>query len=576
MKRFNHCSVFVLLAFSCLTSACFAGSVPQENQPEFPERWLGVLNVGVVKLRLSLELQQTEDAWHGEMISLDQGNSRLKMDSLEISESDFTFAIKAIDVKYSGKFNDKHNVVEGTFTQMGQSFPLEFQTVESIPERKHVETLQGEMTAGPQKFKFQIRIFESDGKREAVLDSFSESLMGLNIELEESKSHFNFEVPISNAKYFGERSTDGKTIIGKWKQNGGEFDLTLTIVPLDETDDGNRDRPQTPKPPFAYDSEDILVDCGTHKLSGTLTFPKANGPFPTIILVSGSGPQDRDETLFNHKPFAVWADHLTNHGYAVFRYDERGVGKSTGKYAEATTRDFANDVEQIVDHLKTIERVDAKRMSIMGHSEGGMVAPMVAEKRTDIAAIVLLAGPSVPGTQILVNQSRAIAEASGVPVAIVDQQIELLQKVLSDEGFLPKSDSNSDSESFLEKIMDQIGEQISGDPTSLLRQQINTPWQSFFLKYDPSGPLRKIKIPVLALFGERDLQVTPSLNVDPMREALIAAGNKKFEIKVLPELNHLFQKCKTGSPNEYAQIEETLNISALEAVTDWLDESLKK
>jgi pimeloyl-ACP methyl ester carboxylesterase len=555
---------------------------PAFAQTPAPEIWFGELDVKVAKLRLEFRVTKgTDGVYQGSMFSLDQGNAEIKLDEFTFADGQLRITSKRIAAGYSGKLNATVDESIGTWTQAGNKTPLTLKRVEAVPSRKHIESWLGTLKTPEKKFDFQVRIFENAVKtRSAVLDSFDESAVGLNIEFYGSGEDFNFTVPVSNGKFEGKRKPDSDRIEGKWIQAGRDFELSFDKVELEKTRALDLNRPQTPKAPFPYEIVEVTIpaDNGKIMLSATLTKPKGVGRHPVVVLISGSGPQDRDETILSHKPFWVIADHLSRLGIAVLRYDERGVAKSTGEYATATTSDFALDVESIVDFLKKHESIDASKIGLIGHSEGGIVAPMVAARRNDIAAIVMLAGPGVPGKQIVLNQSRRIAAASGVQPALLDAQEELLK------GIFAATPEQIKQSEFMDQLVKEFQAKLpKDDPTNDLivettkagLKTIDSPWFELFLIHDPGLDLAKLKTPVLVMNGEKDLQVDPDLNIPVIERILKTSGNKDFKIVRLENLNHLFQNCQTGEPEEYLSISETFAPVALKTMSDWLLERLK-
>lgn len=567
-----------LIAIMMLTSP----SVGQEK----PQIWLGVLDVGVAKLRLEIRVEQpTPDSYQGIMVSLDQGNVEIPFDSIKIVDDTLQFRIEKLHANFTGKRTVAGDY-EGIFTQFGNDRELTFKLMTATSVPKLVETWQGNMTAG-REFEFQLRIFEDkDGKRSGVLDSFTENITGLPIELNANKesTFFNFEVEATKATYEGEYADDRKSIIGKWKQGGGEFDLKFAEIELAATrtaKSGSKkstaSRPQTPKPPFDYPNIEFVVSSKTDEqieLAGTLSLPKGDGPFPAAILISGSGPQDRDCTIFGHKSFLVIADHFAKQGIAVLRYDERGVGKSKGDFTTATSEDFANDVEQLLDWLKEQPKIDKQRLVLIGHSEGGIVGPMVAARRPDVAKLVVLSGPFVDGERIVLNQSRKIAAISGASMVYLDSQETLLREVIHriNKG-KPTSPEiiKSIQDDIISKLAEPERENFDfGSNTIESLNQLSSPWFKFYLTYDPALTFDQVKCPVLVINGDKDLQVDPDLNLPVASKILQKRTNKDWEIIRPENLNHLFQTAETGSPNEYPQIEETFNLEVLQTITDWV------
>lgn len=561
------------------------GSQPLEftKRQNDSEIWNGVLDVKVMKLRLQMELKPDGDGWSGKMISLDQGNAEMVMDSVTRSEDSLSFEIKKMAVKFKGDLKD--GIVSGTFTQNGQSSPLEFKKGEKPKPTTHVQSWTGLMDAGGKKFDFQFRVFQDeDENMTAKLDSFSERIFGLHCEVDHAADGtITVEVPITKATYVGQLSDGMQTITGKWKQAGGEFDLNLTRVELEKTREPKApERPQSPKGPFPYRNKEVFFKNSDAdiKLSGSLTVPKTEGKFPVVILINGSGPQDRDETIADHKPFWVIADHLSRNGIAVLRYDERGVGKSTGEFAGATSADLATDVEAAIEFLKDRREVDPGKIILAGHSEGGLLAPMIAARNSDVAGTILLAPPGVNGMKIVLNQSRLIAEASGTADA---DELEKQEKILGIAFELLKNPSNEEEDfydQFKAKAAKVMGEDTNefelGPETEMAVRQLDTPWFRYFATYEPVPALEKTTCPVLVLIGEKDLQVDPKLNLPPIESALTKAGNKDFTITQIESLNHLFQECETGSPSEYSSIEQTFSPKALEAMESWINQRFAK
>ena len=566
---------------SMLISFCVA--LPATAQ-ESKQIWFGVLDAGAMKLRIQMEFEKDgEDGFKGHMLSLDQNNAKVPCSSVDISDSEIKFELKMIGAKYSGKLDDSKQKVSGIFQQGGANIEFAMEKVDKTPTRKHTQTWTGIMKAGPQEFDFQFRVYEDGDEVTVFLDSFSENLEGIGCNMERDGDQVTITVNIATnpATYVGTLDREKKTVVGNWKQKGGEFPLTLTNVPISETRELALKRPQTPKPPFDYDSEDISFENAKANvtLAGTLTSPKGDGPFPTVIMISGSGPQDRDETLFNHKPFLIIADHLAKEGFAVYRYDDRGSHKSTGDFQAATTKDFGDDVMAIVDGLKKHPKVDGAKIILCGHSEGGLIGPMVASQKPEIAGVIMLAGPGVDGRAISVNQSRLMSEAGGVPEYMIEMNQVLLKGLYERQeqgGTLDREFLDSLGAKMKACLPESMQEGFEVDP--IIKQTmltIHRPWFEFFGKYDPAPALEKTKCPVLAIVGEKDTQVDPKLNNPAIEKALTKGGNKDFKIETLPNLNHLFQNCRTGAVSEYNRIEESFAPIALDRMTSWLNKRFK-
>jgi pimeloyl-ACP methyl ester carboxylesterase len=410
-----------------------------------------------------------------------------------------------------------------------------------------------------------------DGGYEGTMDSPDQGAKGIPLsEVRVEGRKLTLRVESIQGEFVGTLSEDGKTIRGEWKQSGLSLPLELrsgTPPPLPK-------RPQEPKPPFPYRTEEVVVinQKANVRLAGTLTLPRGKPPFPAVILLTGSGAQNRDEELFGHKPFLVLADYLTRRGFATLRMDDRGVGGSTGDMSQATTLDFVQDALAAVAYLGTRREIDPKRIGLLGHSEGALVATIAAAQSPKVAFIVLLAGTAVPGEQILFRQAERMARQSGIPDNLIERNRQLQAQVF--EILRRESDDEKAVQQITEALLANLtrGKVPDAQRRAFEEQARNytRPWFRTFLSLDPAEYLRKVKCPVLALWGENDLQVDPDQNMPPMEKALRAAGNKRFTLRRLPGLNHLFQRSKSGLPTEYAQIEETFNPDALKVIGDWL------
>jgi uncharacterized protein len=335
-------------------------------------------------------------------------------------------------------------------------------------------------------------------------------------------------------------------------------------------------RPQEPKPPFPYDARDVTFESVPGvRLAGTIVTPPGPGPFPALVMVTGSGPQNRNEELLGHKPFLVISDYLARHGIATLRYDDRGTAQSTGSFSAGTSVDFANDAEAAVRFMRGQAKIDRNHVGIIGHSEGGMIAPMVAARSSDVAFIVLLAGPGIPGDSILLLQEQLIATAMGTPPAMVERNTE------ANRHLFAAIKSATDSADAVARVMATEQKMLATLPENerataerqlaAARGQMLTPWMRYFLSYDPRPTLRKVHVPVLALDGTLDLQVPYKQDLAAIDTALKAGGNRDYRIVELRGLNHLFQTATTGSPAEYATISETFSPAALQIIADWIN-----
>ncbi|HHT35481.1 MAG: alpha/beta fold hydrolase [Proteiniphilum sp.] len=359
--------------------------------------------------------------------------------------------------------------------------------------------------------------------------------------------------------------------------NQGGMPLPLNLYRFVKT---APDRPQTPQEPFPYAAEELLIPAGDgdRVLGATLTLPAGKGPFPAVMLIAGSGPNDRDETVFGHKPFLVIADHLTRQGFAVLRYDKRGVGKSTGNFSTATIEDFANDARAVVNYLKQQEEIDPDRIGLLGHSEGGLVSAMLAAGNRDIAFAVLMAAPGTTGMEIVLDQNQISLTHQGVE----PETIEELQKLNRETfGMLLEWKGTEEDRTALRDQLSRFWNKLpllvrmKVEKEAFLRSQFNAmtmPGYLSFLRADPSLYLKEVTCPLLALNGEKDTQVPAVKNIRAITSALEIAGNKNVETRIYPGLNHLFQECITGLTDEYAKSEQTLAPVMLNEVGEWLKE----
>ncbi len=439
----------------------------------------------------------------------------------------------------------------------------------------------GVLKVGPIELRLVLHLSRAaDGGLTGTLDSLDQSAQGIPLsKVTENGRSLAIEIKAVGASYDAQVSADGSEMSGTFRQSGQNLPLTLRRGPTPEVA-----RPQNPKKPYPYDEEDVSFENSKAgiRLAGTLTLPRSPGPHPAVLLITGSGPQDRDEMIMGHRPFLVIADYLTRLGVAVLRVDDRGVGKSTGKFQGATTADFSGDARAGVDFLKTRKDIDARQIGLIGHSEGATIAPMLAAQSDDIAFIVMLAGAGVTGEEILLEQRYLISRAMGVPEDMARRQDAMERFIL--ETVKQEKDNATAERKIREGIAKMSADLTEGQRKAenamiqQLEQQIKrvtTPWFRAFLTYDPRPALEKVKVPVLAMNGELDLQVPPKQNLPVIAAALEAGGNPDYEIVKLPHLNHLFQTAKTGLPMEYSKIEETFAPAALETMGQWIRRHVK-
>ena len=439
-------------------------------------------------------------------------------------------------------------------------------------DQKLIGNWLGVLDAGAVKLRLVLKITaDADNKPQAVVDSIDQNITDLRVDkISYTGSSVHFEMANIGGVYNGTLSSDGMEMSGQWKQGMATMPLVFKRVaklPVIK-------RPQEPAKPYPYIEEEISYENKRDgvKLAGTLTIPRERGPHPAVILITGSGPQDRDEAMVGHRPFLVLADYLTRRGIAVLRTDDRGVGGSTPGKPTDTVENYAGDVLAGVEFLKQRAEIDPKQIGLAGHSEGGLVAPMVAAQSPDAAFIVLLAGPGIPGERLAELQNVAMLKAAGAGDELIAQAQQLLKLILSalkKEKLLPDDER---------KLHEEASKIIAGMPEGLRstaeRQfkmlAAGPPSLRYNLAYDPRRTLIKVRVPVLAIGGELDLQVPPVENLEAISQALQEGGNKDFKTIQLPRLNHLLQTSRTGSFMEMMQIEETIAPAALELIADWI------
>jgi pimeloyl-ACP methyl ester carboxylesterase len=540
--------------------------------------WAGTLQAGDTVLHLILHVAKGDrDSLKGTLDSPDQGVYGIEAAFLVRTGSTLKMEVPSVNAIYEGKISVDYHTIQGTWSQGGASLPLLFQrqahAASAKPPPDAVATSegiwQGVHHSNGMALRLQLHIsHDARGQLTARLDSIDQGINAFpaaNVSQKEAAIHFDLSAV--QGVYDGTLNAAQNLISGSLQQSGSS-----TVLNFRRSDQiPELRRPQTPVKPYPYKEVELTfanAKAGA-SLSGTLTLPRGSTPFPAAILLAGSGPLDRDAADSGHRPFLVLADYLTRKGIAVLRYDKRGVGKSSGDYDRATTADFASDAEAALAFLKSRKDIDARKIGIIGHSEGGVIAPMIASRSSDVAWIVLLAGPATKGAETLILQSDLIARAAGMTDEQVaksldfDRQAYMLVRQEKDRAVLEH------------KLGDLI--KVSGlgpaMPPAMLQRQIHwtsSPWFHYFLDYDPELALQKTKCPVLALSGEKDLQVPPKENLPLLRKALEDGGNKDSQVVEFPGLNHLFQHCYMGLPAESRAIEETFAPEALSAISGWV------
>jgi uncharacterized protein len=430
-------------------------------------------------------------------------------------------------------------------------------------------TWEGSVKIAGQEIATRLN-FAGDG---GTVDFPTQGAVGLPMQnLKAEGSNFSFDVlpAPQTATFSGE--AQGDALEGTFTQSGFEGTFSTTRSSAVAVPD--------------YGGEDVTFNNGDVTLAGTLTLPDGAGPHPAIVLISGSGAQNRDEEIFGFKPFAIFAEELSQAGIAVLRYDDRGIGGSSAGTADDTSETYAGDVRAAMEYLQTRSEIDKSKIGLLGHSEGGIIAPLVSVETGDPAFLVLLAGPGVSGRELLVEQAVAIVAADGADEAeqarTREQQQAVIDAVLSGEGLdAIRADLVKEYRAAAEKLPAQqkqaLGDLEKWAETTIDSQlaMFESPWMQFFLTHDPATTLENVTVPVLALFGEKDTQVPPAVNIDPMKAALERAGNEDVSVTVIPGANHLFQAAETGSPNEYATLPKEFAPGVTDTIVDWINERMK-
>jgi len=431
------------------------------------------------------------------------------------------------------------------------------------------------------KLRLTINITKAGTGYTATMDSPDQKAKDIPIDAISFVSNaLTFSIPAGKIDYKADL-LDGK-FVGTFTQNNYPMPLTLG---REEVKVAEVKRPQEPAKPYPYYEEAVTFknEKAGITFAGTLTLPKKDGTnYPAVILISGSGPQNRDEELLGHKPFLVLSDYLTRNGIAVLRYDDRGTAGSGGSFQTATTQDFATDATAAFNYLITRKEINKKKVGLAGHSEGGLIAPIVAANNPNVAFIVLMAGTGIPGDELMLLQNYLVNKVSGMP----EEELNKMGTILKN-GYVAMKEEKDDARMKV-KLTAVFNEQMrplfisKGIPATQVNELITSqvedltsPWFTYFIRYNPAPALEKVKCPLLAINGETDLQVPAKANLDAIKRATDKGGNKKVAIKSFPGLNHLFQTSATGSPSDYGDIEETMAPAVLAEIAGWIQKQVK-
>ena len=592
----------IKLLVSTLPAMIVLAAFAFAQKPDARGHWSGAIDVPGSPIEIIVDLDQDKDGkWKGAIAVPPQGLKDFVLSGISVQGADVAFEMAGIpgDPAFKGKLSDDGSKIIGEISQGGVNVPFTLerkgaaQIVSAAPKPTDASSApaggsiegnwEGTLDVNGVKLRLVLKVSRgSDGALTAKMDSPDQGASDIPVSSVVQKGDaINFELSKIQGAYEGRLNKDASEISGEWKQGGGSLPLTLkrTTKPI-----GKVLRPQEPTKPYPYDEQEVAYDnkAGGVHLAGTLTLPKEKGPFPAVLLITGSGPQDRNEALMGHKPFLVLSDYLTRRGIAVLRVDDRGVGGSTGSVSTSTAEDFAADVLAGVEFLKSRKEINPSQIGLIGHSEGGIVAPLAASKSKDIAFIVLMAGTGLTGEEILYLQAALIEKAGGAS----DEAIATNNKVQRAMFTIVKEEK--DNAAAEKRMKENLTNMMAGfteeqrkalGTSSALDAQVKSvlsPWFRYFLVYDPRPALKKVNCPVLALNGERDLQVPPKEDLSEIAKALAEGGNKDYKTVLLPGLNHLFQTSTTGSPLEYGKIDETMAPIALQTMGDWIVAQTKK
>ena len=539
--------------------------------------WAGSLQMGEVQMKIVLHVTgEKAGTLRAKLDSPDQGVYGMDAASVSHEQNELRFEIASVGATFEGKVAADLRTISGMWRQGGSELPLVLhrQSTSATGRRpanaiSPLEgTWQGAFEHENMRFRLQLHVTHDEKKNlTGTFDSLDQGANGLPVsKLSEKNSAVHFEIEIVSGSYDGTLIPAKNAISGKWTQN--EHTQPLDFKRSDEVLELRR--PQNPAKPYPYKEEEVRFtnEKGRAVLAGTLTIPAGAGPFPAALLIAGSGPQDRDEFLAGHRLFLVLADYLTRKGIAVLRYDKRGIGKSTGDFSSATMEDFTADAEAALAYLKTRKEIATDRIGAAGHGEGALIAPILAG-RGGVAWIVLLAGPVTNGERTMLAQSEAIARAVGMPEAQVARSLAFDREAYSQ---VKQEKDPVVLEKKLDAMVVSTGMSEGAPPAAVQAQihMLSSPWFRHFLEYDPIPALQKVKCPVLALSGDKDLQVSSKENLPLLRKALGDGGNKDATATELPGLNHLFQRAESGTPAEYGAIEETMSPEVLQKIADWI------
>jgi pimeloyl-ACP methyl ester carboxylesterase len=558
-------------------------TVPQATPTSVDvECWIGTSGTGRTTRRTILELEP--GAGSGRLTILQRTVDTRELTSLTDSGGTIAFALAGSEASFRGQRDPNGRTITGDLTLRRGSEPRPVTLQRVSPNDGTARELHGHWAGQIIAQGFPARVVlrfvpTPCGASHLFLDSPDQASMNLpSTALSVRGDSVYFGLEYLPATFHGVIDTSGTRLSGEWRQLGMTMELTVQ-----RTDSASATRrPQDPVPPFPYRAEDVKLQNGGITLAGTLTIPEGRGPHPAILLLSGSGAQDRDETVAGHRPFLVLADTLTRAGVAVLRMDDRGIGGSGGEILNATLEDNASDASAALRFLAVHSEIDVDRIGLLGHSEGGLLAPLVARRDSLVRFVVLLAGPAMRGASLIVAQQRALARAAGEPEEVTDVRrmaTMTIMRILREEPNDSIAQRRADSAMAEIRAAGTSREQAIFDSLYGAEREANvnsswslmtSPWFRHLSAFDPAPYLSTLRAPALTLFAQRDLQVPAERNAELMRILLRRAGNPDATVKTFEGLNHLFQHATTGLPDEYAMIDETIAPEVLRTIVEWI------
>ncbi|MBL4698085.1 MAG: alpha/beta hydrolase [Phycisphaerales bacterium] len=573
MKIFTRISFLLIVLTTTIATAV-------ANPDPIADSWHANLTIPTGTLSLIFTITNDDEGnLAATMESPDQApGQQIPISEISMVDEHLSIKIAIIGASIEADWDDDAQHFSGTFSQ-GMNLPIII--TRGLPaDKPTIEGLDGDWKATLNRNGVDLRIIlhikTTEHGTAVTLDSPDTMAMNVPVsDLTKAGGRIGYTIKIIDGHFSG-TLTNPDTIVGTWKVPGQD-DVALTYIRADATDEPIvRNRPQVPTEPLSYLVEEVAYENAQAEgvtLAGTLTLPEGDGPFPAAILISGSGPQDRNESVFGHQPFLVLADYLTKQGIAVLRYDDRGVAQSTGDYSAATSADFATDANAAFAYLLSRDDIDHTAIGFVGHSEGGLIAPIAIQDNKQLAYMVMLAGPGTSSQQIARSQNRLMALSQGISEEDIAKSEKINSKITK---AVAESTSTDDAKARIRELLtpqaiEDLG--INEAQIELIVAQNSSPWIRYFLGYDPANYLSKINIPILALNGELDIQVPAQENLEGLRDLL--KDNPDATITELPGLNHMFQHATTGALGEYNDIEETFAPEAMTIIADWINKRFK-